>query len=152
MRPIPITIVIPPQAQLLDVSGLLDVFLEANRRCGSKRGYELSLVSTSPDKVARAAGMSLIADISIFDEDRDIDPLLVAGRPNFVPPHERTDLHAWLRRRVPLARRCASVGTGAFFLGAAGLLDAMNATTHWYCTAELAQRCPAARILPNRGE
>ena len=36
-----------------------------------------------------------------------------------------------------------------FLLGAAGLLDGMNATTHWKHTAELAARYPTANILPD---
>lgn len=140
-------IVVPPNAQLLDVSGLLDAFLEANRQSDGTVDYQLCLVAICQNKIVRASGASLIADVSIFDEDRYIDTLLLAGTPDYALAYESLDLHAWLRRRVPAARRCGSVGTGAFFLGAAGLLDGMTATTHWQCTTELAARCPAANIL-----
>src|SRR6202044_1011357 len=43
-----------------------------------------------------------------------------------------------------------SVCTGAFFLGAAGLLDGLSATTHWQHASELAERFPAALIEPDR--
>jgi transcriptional regulator GlxA family with amidase domain len=42
------------------------------------------------------------------------------------------------------------VCTGAFFLGAAGLLDGMNATTHWQHAAELAERFSAANVAPDQ--
>jgi transcriptional regulator GlxA family with amidase domain len=42
------------------------------------------------------------------------------------------------------------VCTGAFFLGAAGLLDGLNATTHWQHAAELAERFPAAKVVPDQ--
>jgi transcriptional regulator GlxA family with amidase domain len=42
-----------------------------------------------------------------------------------------------------------SVCTGAFALGAAGLLDGRRCTTHWRHTAELARRYPAARVDPD---
>jgi transcriptional regulator GlxA family with amidase domain len=142
-----IAIVVPPNTQLLDVSGPMDAFLEANRQSGGAADYELYLVSTSTDKIVRAGSTSLMADASIFDEDRRIDTLLVMGTPDYAFAYESVDLHAWLRRRAQLTRRCGSVGTGAFFLGAAGLLDGMSATTHWQHTAELAERCPTARIL-----
>ena len=50
---------------------------------------------------------------------------------------------------APRARRYGSVCTGAFFLGAAGLLDGKSATTHWQHAAELAERFPGARVVPD---
>lgn len=45
--------------------------------------------------------------------------------------------------------RVASLCTGAFVLGAAGLLDGRRATTHWGHTRELARRHPAATVDPD---
>jgi transcriptional regulator GlxA family with amidase domain len=42
-----------------------------------------------------------------------------------------------------------SVCTGAFALGAAGLLDERRCTTHWLHTTELARRHPAAKVDPD---
>jgi AraC family transcriptional activator FtrA len=42
-----------------------------------------------------------------------------------------------------------SVCSGAFLLGAAGLLDGRRCTTHWRHADELAQRFPAARLDPD---
>jgi transcriptional regulator GlxA family with amidase domain len=142
-----VAIVVPPNAQSLDLSGPMDAFLEANRLSDGRAPYELSLVAMSYEKMVRVGGMSLVADRSIFEEDRRVDTLLIAGTPDYALAYENTDMVAWLQRGVPLTRRRGSVGTGAFFLGAAGLLNGMNATTHWQHTAELAERCPSARIL-----
>lgn len=144
-----VAIIIPPNAQLLDVSGPIDAFLEANRQSSGGADYQLSLVAITADRIVKAGGASLLADVSIFDEDQRIDTLLVAGTPDYALAYESADLRTWLRRRAQFSRRCGAVGTGAFFLGAAGLLDGMRATTHWQRTAELAARCPAANILPN---
>ena len=46
-------------------------------------------------------------------------------------------------------RRLVSICTGAFVLGAAGLLDGRRATTHWAAADTLARRCPQARIDPD---
>ena len=46
--------------------------------------------------------------------------------------------------------RYGSVCTGAFFLGAAGLLDGLSATTHWQHAAELAERFPAVKVVPDQ--
>ncbi|HEX4157687.1 MAG TPA: helix-turn-helix domain-containing protein [Rhizomicrobium sp.] len=52
----------------------------------------------------------------------------------------------WVRDRAGLARRTASVCTGAFLLAASGLLDGRRAATHWAFCAELARRFPAVRV------
>src|SRR6201992_185321 len=76
--------------------------------------------------------------------------MLVDGTPDYAIAYTSKDLHAWLRRRGPRTRRYGSVCTRAFFLGAAGLLDGMNATTHWQHAAELAERFPAAKVVPDQ--
>jgi transcriptional regulator GlxA family with amidase domain len=45
--------------------------------------------------------------------------------------------------------RVASLCTGAFVLGAAGLLDGRRATTHWAHTAQLSARHPRAVVDPD---
>jgi transcriptional regulator GlxA family with amidase domain len=45
--------------------------------------------------------------------------------------------------------RIASLCTGAFVLGAAGLLDGQRATTHWGHAAELSARYPKATVDPD---
>jgi transcriptional regulator GlxA family with amidase domain len=145
-----IAIVVPPNAQSLDVSGPLDAFLEANRQSSGRVHYDVRLVAIDAGRTIRAGGMSLIADTSIFDDHEAIDTLLVAGTPDFALAYSSGDFHKWLRRRAPKARRYGSVCTGAFFLGAAGLLDGLNATTHWQHAAELAERFPAAKVVPDQ--
>jgi transcriptional regulator GlxA family with amidase domain len=54
-----------------------------------------------------------------------------------------------LRETVARGARLMSVCTGAFTLGAAGLLDGRTCTTHWKHADELADRFPAARVDPN---
>jgi transcriptional regulator GlxA family with amidase domain len=145
-----VAIVVPERAQSLDVSGPLDAFLEANRQAPDRSLYAVRLLSTGHDRTVKAGGMSLIADGSIFDDDGTIDTLLVAGTPDYAQAYTNTDVHTWLRRRAPQTRRHGSVCTGAFFLGAAGLLDGLNATTHWQHAAELAERFPAAKVVPDQ--
>jgi transcriptional regulator GlxA family with amidase domain len=54
----------------------------------------------------------------------------------------------WLRRRYLAGADVASVCTGAFVLGAAGLLDGRAATTHWAFQELLARRYPRTQVLP----
>ncbi|MFF0741499.1 helix-turn-helix domain-containing protein [Streptomyces sp. NPDC004111] len=54
-----------------------------------------------------------------------------------------------LRRGVERGARVLSVCSGAFVLGAAGLLDGRRCTTHWRHVDELARRHPKARLEPD---
>ena len=145
-----VAIVVPPNAQSLDVSGPLDAFLEANRHASVGPLYDVRLIATGARRMIRVGGMSLVADSSIFDDVRSMDTMLVAGTPDYGLAYTSVDFHAWLRRRAPKTRRYGSVCTGAFFLGASGLLDGMSATTHWQHAAELAERFPAAKVVPDQ--
>jgi transcriptional regulator GlxA family with amidase domain len=53
---------------------------------------------------------------------------------------------AALRAAVERGGRVLSVCTGAFLLGAAGLLDGRRCTTHWRHVSELQRRFPAAAV------
>lgn len=62
------------------------------------------------------------------------------------PPAELVEA---IRAAHAAGARIASLCTGAFALGAAGLLDGRHATTHWAHTAELSARHPEAIIDPD---
>jgi transcriptional regulator GlxA family with amidase domain len=54
-----------------------------------------------------------------------------------------------VRTAYEAGARIASLCTGAFVLGAAGLLDGRRATTHWAHTDELSARHPEALVDPD---
>ncbi|MFH8372524.1 GlxA family transcriptional regulator [Streptomyces cyaneofuscatus] len=54
-----------------------------------------------------------------------------------------------LRRAVERGARVLSVCSGAYVLGAAGLLDGRRCTTHWRHAADLARRYPKAIVKPD---
>ncbi|MFJ7259161.1 helix-turn-helix domain-containing protein [Streptomyces globosus] len=58
-------------------------------------------------------------------------------------------LLAALRRAVERGARVLSVCSGAFVLGAAGLLDGRRCTTHWMHAEALARRFPRAVVDPD---
>lgn len=60
-----------------------------------------------------------------------------------------SDLVEAVRAAHAAGARVASLCTGAFVLGAAGLLDGKRATTHWAHTRELARRHPKATVDPD---
>jgi transcriptional regulator GlxA family with amidase domain len=149
-RRISVGIVVPPGAQTLDVVGPLDVFREATRQSDGRAIYDVQLIALEASGQVHTDGLTLVSDCSIYDGDRPIDTLLVAGTPHVADVAAFGDFHAWLRRRTPEMRRFGSVCTGVFFLAEAGLLAGRRATTHWEDAAMLATRYPSALVDPDK--
>lgn len=77
----------------------------------------------------------------------EADTIVVPGGPTEDKPSaELVDLLREANRR---GVRIASICSGAFVLGAAGLLDGRVATTHWTSAAKLAERFPLVRVDPD---
>lgn len=131
-----------PGVQLLDVSGPLDVFAEANAQAGYE-AYRLLVAARKPGPIQSSSGVKLVPDRVIGrDADEPIDTLLIAGCPNAPDIAPDGIVVDWLRRRAPRSRRFGSVCSGVFFLAAAGLLDGRRVTTHWAVARQLAQQFP----------
>jgi transcriptional regulator GlxA family with amidase domain len=60
---------------------------------------------------------------------------------------ERPRVIAWVAVRASTAELTASVCTGAFLLGKAGLLKEKSATTHWEDIAALRAMLPKTRVV-----
>jgi transcriptional regulator GlxA family with amidase domain len=137
-----------PAVQLLDVAGPLQVFATANE-LAAVRGdlplYAVRVVSSAAPTVIASAGLGLSA-APLPRAVGKLDTLVVAGGPGVHAASKDPVVLNWLRRRAETARRVASVCTGAFLLGAAGLLNGRRAATHWMHCAELGRRYPAIRV------
>jgi transcriptional regulator GlxA family with amidase domain len=141
-----VAILATPGVQLLDVSGPLDVFAEANVQAG-RAAYRLVIVGSARGNLRSSSGARLVPDYVVGDGvDEKIDTLLVAGAPN--APDARPDkaVVAWLRRHAAAARRYGSVCSGAFLLAATGLLDGRRVTTHWAVAQRLAKDYPKVTV------
>ena len=137
-----------PAVQLLDVAGPLQVFASANERA-AEHGlvvppYVLRVVAPEP-RINASAGLLLAAE-PLPAPGEPVDTLIVAGGQGVMAAAEDAALVAWVRGRAGEARRTASVCTGAFLLGATGLLDGRRAVTHWAFCDQLQSRFAAARI------
>ncbi|MCJ2007145.1 GlxA family transcriptional regulator [Methylobacterium sp. J-092] len=137
-----------PSVQLLDVAGPLQVFATANEQARGSRPYAPRVVGWGDGALTSSAGLRLAVD-PLPDRDAPLDTLIVAGGPGVVAASADADLVDWMRARAARARRVASVCTGAFLLGAAGLLDGRRAATHWAHCERLAELYPLARVEPD---
>jgi transcriptional regulator GlxA family with amidase domain len=145
-KPLSVAILAVPGVQLLDVSGPLDVFAEANVQAG-RMVYELCVLGTRPGDIRSSSGARLMPDM-IAGENTDfkIDTLLVAGAPNAADVPQGGRVVDWLRSATPAMRRYGSVCSGAFYLAQAGLLDGKRATTHWAVAERLARQFPGVTV------
>ena len=137
-----IGIVVFDQVDLLDVGGPYEVFLTASRlveRDGGPPPFEVLTVGVTPDPVAAYGGLRLTPQATLASSGA-FDVLVVPGAIaiDAVIADERL-----MTAVAPVARSAsvvASVCTGAFVLGALGLLSGRPWTTHWEDVETLAAR------------
>ena len=139
-----IAMLIYPGVAPLDVAGPLQVFGVANFLRQQKL-YDVITVAPTADPVPTPVGFAFLPACAMTALPLPVDTLLVSGGGG---PDAGTDpaILDWLRRTAPKARRFGSICTGAFALGAAGLIDGKRVATHWAFGDELARRNPKAKV------
>jgi transcriptional regulator GlxA family with amidase domain len=114
--------------------------------------YDFAVVAGEPGPLRSTAGFTLDTPLGLerVDEaDLVAVPAIAEGHPRLRRQDYPEPLLAALRRTVARGGRVLSVCTGAFVLGAAGLLDGRRCTTHWRNVSDLALCCPAADVDPS---
>lgn len=132
-----------PDAQILDITGPLEVFSRGARWLRDKGitrdlAYKVELVAPKAGPFAVSSGLRMVAERSYRDVSR-ADTLLVAGGVGVESVMQDVGVQRWIRRMAPKVRRLGSVCTGALILARAGLLENKSATTHWNSVAALAE-------------
>ncbi len=136
-------------AQLLDVTGPLEVFAGANgaaARAGRAPPYAIQVVAVEAGALATTSGVPIIATPLPGPRTPAPDTLLAAGGPG---ARACANDRAQMRRLAALCERSPRVGsicTGAYPLAATGLLDGRRATTHWAHFDEFEALFPRVRI------
>jgi cyclohexyl-isocyanide hydratase len=91
------------------------------------------VVAKTLDPVLTDRGLRILPSCS-FETCPPLDMICVPGGGGVVGAIADAETVAFVRRQAAGAKYVTSVCTGAFVLGAAGLLKGRRATTHWACT------------------
>jgi transcriptional regulator GlxA family with amidase domain len=137
-------------AVALDIFGPAEVFSAASPPAGAP-AYRVEVVTPGGGETGTSTSVPIVTRDVFGVRARPGDTILVAGGEEaaIVAAMADQELLAWLRRAARVARRVASVCSGAFVLAAAGLLDGRRATTHWRGCARLAHLFPRVSVDAN---
>jgi transcriptional regulator GlxA family with amidase domain len=138
------------EVELLDMAGPYEVFTTAARVWarsqppGTPALFGVTTIARRPGPVQARAGLRLQPDHGLADHP----PLACAIVPGGVVDAElgQPELMAWIAAQAQTARILASVCTGALLLAQAGVLDGLDATTHWEDLDALRHLRPAVRV------
>ncbi|MBM3262006.1 MAG: DJ-1/PfpI family protein [candidate division Zixibacteria bacterium] len=140
------------EVEVLDFAGPFEVFSTASRVYerlypGREPPFRVFTVARTPALVQARGGL-LVTPAYTFADHPPIDLLLVPGGV-VTTEIERTEVVAWVKNCVARTELAASVCTGSFILGKAGLLANKRATTHWEDITDLRALLPDTHVLEN---
>ncbi|MDR2321012.1 MAG: GlxA family transcriptional regulator [Microbacterium sp.] len=131
-----------PHVNLLDLSGPVQVFSAA-----SHLGADYELTYVSPVEAVSSAQGVVLSSLEPLPAVAGEDLVLIPG-PDLTRSLEVDPaLIAWIQGAAEAGATLASVCTGAFLLGEAGLLNGRRCTAHWSVIEGMRQRYPRARVV-----
>jgi transcriptional regulator GlxA family with amidase domain len=130
--------------------GVVSEVFGVDRTSDGLPGYDFTVVAGEPGPLRSSSGFVMEAPDGL---DRlntaDLVAVLPAGDNRCTCSDWPQPMLAALNQAVDRGAQVLSVCTGAFALGAAGLLDGRSCTTHWRYAADLARMYPAAKVDPS---
>jgi transcriptional regulator GlxA family with amidase domain len=111
--------------------------------------YDFAVVASQPGPVRSSVGFTIETAFGL-DRLAEADLVVISAvSDEWLAASFPEALLDTMRATVARGGRVLSVCTGAFALGAAGLLDGRRCTTHWRHAKELSRRHPAAIVNPS---
>lgn len=139
-----IAILVFPDVELLDFAGPLETLIVA----GGVDGGACFTVGPVRDIVTKPSRLRVVADYTLDEAPRP-DVVIVPGGTGASDEHPHTAAVVdYVRRAAERGALIASVCTGTFILGRAGLLDGRHCTTHVRYRERLQREYPEAIVEP----
>lgn len=139
--------------EVLDFAGPFEVFTTASRvhrRLFPARAelFKVFTIAQSEHRLVARGGLQIDAHF-LSNNHPELEVLIIPGGIH-APQMESQALIDWIALTARTTRITASVCTGAFLLAEAGLLDGLEATTHWEDIPELQLTFPDVTVRQNR--
>ncbi len=134
---------------MLDFAGPFEVFSTASRvksrlEPNTPKPFEVFTIADSIRTISARGGLMVQPHFDITSHPR-LDVLVIPG--GIVTSElKREAIIDWVTRTASTSTITASVCTGAFLLGQAGLLGGKDATTHWEDIADLRSMFPDINV------
>jgi transcriptional regulator GlxA family with amidase domain len=139
-----VAVIALPDVPVFELGVLCELF-GYDRRAEGLPAYRFAVCSPGGRPLRTEAGFTISPAHDLTPVD---DADLVAILPYDTAQDPPAEVITALRRAHERGAWVMSVCTGAFALGAAGLLDGRRCTTHWRHTDRLAATYPAAKVDP----
>ena len=141
-----IAVLMQPEAAVFEFGVVHEIF-GLDRTDDGVPPFDFRVCAENPDEPLTLNGGLQLSGLSGLDAAEDAD-LVVAAAFNYRQPPSPENLKT-VQRAHERGATVLSVCSGAFLLGAAGLLDGRECTTHWRHADDLQRRHPQARVNPN---
>ena len=143
-------VLIYDNVEVLDFAGPFEVFSVVRHDDAplitDPCAVRILLVAETAEPVTAMGGMKVVPDCD-FASCPPLDVLIVPGGPGERTEHDNPAILEFLRARAPETKIIASVCTGAFLLGKAGLLDGRRATTHFMSIMRMRGMFPGVEVV-----
>jgi len=143
-------ILVFPDVEVLDFCGPFEVFsatrLDETRRREEDSPFEVLLVAETTQPITATGGLRILPDHDLAGCPR-LDVLVVPGGWGTRSLVHNGAVVGWIRERAGEVELTASVCTGSFLLGQAGLLEHRRATTHWQSLDRMNQTFPTVQVV-----
>lgn len=147
-RTLNVAVVIYPDMNALDATGPVEVFDTANGL--APHAFNVYTLAQTSAPITPFGGSYSLTPRYTFTGAPRPDILIVPGAPMpTIALMEKNRAFLDYVRSQSKAPVLMSVCTGSFLLARAGVLDGKRATTHWFCTEDLANEFPRVAVRQN---
>jgi transcriptional regulator GlxA family with amidase domain len=152
-----VAIVIFDEVEVLDFAGPYEIFTAAGGRDGRPLEFNVYTVAEK-SPIAAKRNLVVVPNYSL-DSCPEPDILLIPGGGSYGPDGtaygsrremNNPKLLDWINSHAPQAELVLSVCTGALILARAGLLENLEATTHFRSVDDLRRLAPKTKISPEK--
>ncbi|HDR4424187.1 TPA: DJ-1/PfpI family protein [Bacillus cereus] len=133
--------------EVLDFAGPFEVF--SVTESDEEKTFTVYTVSQNGEMITARNGLKVQPDYSIEDLP-PVDILIIPGGKGVRENEVKNDIIIdWVRQQMKEVKLMTSVCTGALLLAKAGLLEGLQATTHWASIQTFKKDFPNVEVMEN---